>query len=100
AATRRDVPRRAEELDLGRREVHRDRVARHRAVAPTERPPEVVPRPHLEPRVTLAETEPRALEQDGNLDAAPERTLLLGDDRRVGALDGGRRQAGGCARAP
>src|SRR6058998_3377609 len=62
-------------------------LRRHdRPVVPTERPPEIVPRPHVDARATLAEPERGALEHDGDLDPAPERALPFGDDHGAGAL--------------
>src|SRR5207244_6238832 len=87
AAALRKVSRRAEELDLWRRQIHRDRVARDRTLVRAERSPEIVARPHLEAGAPLAQTERRALQHEGDLDAPPERALLFGDDRRSAALD-------------
>src|SRR5207244_5899875 len=87
AAALRKVSRRAEELDLRRREIHRDRVARDRTLVRAERSPEIVARPHLEAGAPLAQTERGALQHEGDLDALPERALLFGDDRGAAALD-------------
>jgi hypothetical protein len=85
-AAGRQIPGGAEQLDLRRREVDRDRVAGDRAVLAPERPPEVVARPQLEGGVALAEPERAALHHEGNLHAPAERALLLGHRRRRARL--------------